>query len=205
MTNLPTKHQNRRNLLLILIPLFLATILTITSCADTNPPTETNSTTPISSTPTTTFQSSLPITDSFTLTPYDEAGLDQERGNLFSDYAFNKYGVYTSQGFFIKEGETVQIVIQSNYPISFEDWSDRNWRYSEDGKPEFQNGLIAYLSRCSVTCENCGWVETVQLERVGQNWQVQALVSPDSSDFYYLLIDNDSGMAASCSYSISLK
>lgn len=180
--------------------LALVVVVVFASCATTNQSAEINSTTTV-------LQSTLPISDSFTLTPYDEASLDQESGNFFSGSPFNKYGFYISQGVFIKEGETVQITIQSNYPTSFEDWSDRDWRSSNsaDGKPEFQDGLVAYLSSRHVTCRNCGWVEMVQLERVGQNWEVQALVSPDRSDFYYLLIDNDSGMAASCNYTVSLK
>jgi hypothetical protein len=148
---------------------------------------------------------SLPITANFTLTTYDEEPLENARKNHVFDHPFNAYGVYMTQEFFLKAGETIEVNIRSNYPTSFEDWSDRRWRLNTTIRPGFLGGLIAYISNNHVTCAACEWLKSKELKRIGSDWEVQAIVSPKEDGFYFLYIENDSGNESPCKIDISLR
>jgi len=191
------RFQNSSKLFIILVCLLLTAAFLLTSCITINPAPTPTPTPTVIPTPT----SGFPIMDSFNLAPYDGEAL---KHMTIEASPFNRYGFYLSPKFFVEAGEVLDIKIESNAPITFENWSNIDWRIS-DVLPKFRGGLIVSLWLCKTIGSNYGTTEFEELERLDENWGIHVIWHTDMSGFYQLCMDNDSGKQALCTYAISLR
>lgn len=146
----------------------------------------------------------FPITDSFTLSPFDKEAYDEwanaNDSGFPSQLPFNKFGVYINTFFIEAEvsplrPETLDIVMRSDQPISIK---MRN---------EFYGGVtldIQHLVDKTSTVAGSNWYESCELERLGSNWEATIILKPDYKGIYYFSFTNDSGKSSWCQYTISL-
>ena len=207
-TTVYEKIMRRGNMKIVTI--FLTSLLlVVSSCTTTNPITVTVH--PITQTTTTTNSptgSTTPIllgTDSFTMVSFtneNETKLESENANISEvnqlTLPYNKYGWYYSNLFFVNAGETVEITINSDYPISVANHEVQNVPvlvFFPD-KPQY-TGLYS-------SDHYANWLKSYSLDRTSDGFKTSLVYSVDEAGACYLRIINQSTGNSKCQYTINI-
>jgi len=133
------------------------------------------------------------------MVPYDENSLksDPEWANPVSDLnqvtlPYNKYGEYYPKLFFVNSGETVEIVINSDYPVGVLNHEVQNALELAFGPnnytgPDFSEHLKSY-----------------NLNRIQGGFTTTLVYSAGEAGEYYFCIINDSTQNSKCQYTVSI-
>jgi len=199
----------RRGNMKIVIIFLTSLLLVVSSCTTTNP--TTLPVHPITQTTTATNSSTgstipiLLVTDSFTMVPFtneNETKLESENANISEvnqlTLPYNKYGWYCSNLFFVNAGETVEITINSDYPISV-------------ANHEIQNvpGLVFFPDKPQYTGLDssdhyANWLKSYGLDRTNNGFTTSLIYSVDEAGICYIRIINQSIGNSKCQYTINI-
>jgi len=113
-------------------------------------------------------------------------------------WRYNRY--YTR--FFLKEGETVEILVESSSPLgaSLTGMEGISVMLMPAAAPYESSSALTYLP--PTESGNGGYF--ARLERVGGNWQVKWAITALSSDYYWLILANLARQDAWCHFTVSV-
>lgn len=113
-------------------------------------------------------------------------------------WRYNRY--YTR--FFLKEGETVELFMESSAPLgaSLNGLEGISVVLMPAGVPYESSNALSYVPQTE--SENGGYFR--KLERIGGNWQVKWAITALSSDYYWLIIANTARQDAWCHFIVDV-
>ena len=134
--------------------------------------------------------------DSFTLADLDDSAESVECQTFYEEIAegfpeplpCSKCGLYYNK-FFLKQGESIEIIVRSNVPMG-----------RELMNPE--GGLeVLYGTSYSVPYEGeTGYFEQLRSVGDGECWEVRDAFAAEADGFFFIYIENESGKQAWCQY-----
>lgn len=186
--------------------LMVAMLLVLGACMQVPPPAPTPAVPP---TP-----PQIILTDSFNL---GESITDEKRAQLFPEFSdvpaseaefpgfpFIMYDIYWGESFFLRQGETVEVLIESDCPVCLSDI-------------EFERGLIVgigpsveYSEQWQASkYEEIDWrtfPQKLDLERSGKGWKATLVTNnAPASGYYEVGFVNTSANPVWCEYTVSVR